>query len=331
MFRRRAFTLIELLVVIAIIAILAAILFPVFAQAKEAAKKTSTLSNYKQMGTAFIMYTTDNDDLFPLAFSTRASGVPRWNYSHPVPHDWAVETRGDTNFGDPIVRVETAVHWGSSVAPYVKNIDLWQETGMPVVDRAGSNYAGAQRTPAKVGMFYNGMLHAWSATAVNRPSFVPILSYASIFKKNWNGWAISSPQLYCPGTGPCRFNPSGIPQPGVAGNYGYVWWFVGPASTFTTWTYGRGGHFVYTDTSARWVPINAPNWTAWAPNVNVNPWSAFDPLGPNYVPGSPYWMTDCVAPGAGPATTASFYYPGYYRPDKDQWADSECDFGQILG
>ena len=60
----RAFTLIELLVVIAIIAILAAILFPVFAQAKEAAKKTSSLSNVKQIGTGLLLYTNDADDVF---------------------------------------------------------------------------------------------------------------------------------------------------------------------------------------------------------------------------------------------------------------------------
>ncbi len=59
---RKAFTLIELLVVIAIIAILAAILFPVFAQAKEAAKKTACLSNMKQIGLSVQMYLTDNDD-----------------------------------------------------------------------------------------------------------------------------------------------------------------------------------------------------------------------------------------------------------------------------
>jgi len=62
---KKAFTLIELLVVIAIIAILAAILFPVFAQAKLAAKKASSISNQKQLGLALIMYANDYDDMYP--------------------------------------------------------------------------------------------------------------------------------------------------------------------------------------------------------------------------------------------------------------------------
>jgi prepilin-type N-terminal cleavage/methylation domain-containing protein len=64
--RRNGFTLIELLVVIAIIAILAAILFPVFAQAREKARQTSCLSNLKQQGTATYMYVQDYDETFPL-------------------------------------------------------------------------------------------------------------------------------------------------------------------------------------------------------------------------------------------------------------------------
>lgn len=66
--KSKAFTLIELLVVIAIIAILAAILFPVFAQAKAAAKKTACLSNTKQLGLAAMMYMGDSDDVYPIGY-----------------------------------------------------------------------------------------------------------------------------------------------------------------------------------------------------------------------------------------------------------------------
>ena len=64
----KGFTLIELLVVIAIIAILAAILFPVFAQAREKARQASCLSNCKQLGTSFQLYIDDYDETFPYAF-----------------------------------------------------------------------------------------------------------------------------------------------------------------------------------------------------------------------------------------------------------------------
>jgi prepilin-type N-terminal cleavage/methylation domain-containing protein/prepilin-type processing-associated H-X9-DG protein len=72
--KRHGFTLIELLVVIAIIAILAAILFPVFAQAREKARGISCLSNAKQIGLAAQMYVQDYDEKFPLAFTADASG-----------------------------------------------------------------------------------------------------------------------------------------------------------------------------------------------------------------------------------------------------------------
>jgi prepilin-type N-terminal cleavage/methylation domain-containing protein/prepilin-type processing-associated H-X9-DG protein len=74
----RGFTLIELLVVIAIIALLAAILFPVFARARENARRTSCLSNLKQLGLSIMQYTQDNDDAFPLpavSLPTRGTGV----------------------------------------------------------------------------------------------------------------------------------------------------------------------------------------------------------------------------------------------------------------
>lgn len=78
--RRRGFTLIELLVVIAIIAILAAILFPVFAQAREKARQTTCTSNLKQVGMGVLMYAQDHDECYPLgAYNTDATiAVVMW-------------------------------------------------------------------------------------------------------------------------------------------------------------------------------------------------------------------------------------------------------------
>src|SRR4051794_29698317 len=77
--KKRGFTLIELLVVIAIIAILAAILFPVFAQAREAARKAACTSNLKQLGNAFMLYVQDYDETYPPIDYNDGSGT-RWTW-----------------------------------------------------------------------------------------------------------------------------------------------------------------------------------------------------------------------------------------------------------
>ena len=76
--KRRAFTLIELLVVIAIIAILAAILFPVFAQAREKARQTACLSNMKQAGLSVTMYREDFDAHYPRGYGNGGTDVVGW-------------------------------------------------------------------------------------------------------------------------------------------------------------------------------------------------------------------------------------------------------------
>jgi prepilin-type N-terminal cleavage/methylation domain-containing protein/prepilin-type processing-associated H-X9-DG protein len=94
--QRRAFTLIELLVVIAIIAILAAILFPVFARAREKARQTSCLSNLKQIGLALMMYAQDSDETYPRVAAVRFDQAGNWD-------------------------TEVFAPWRPPIEPYVKN------------------------------------------------------------------------------------------------------------------------------------------------------------------------------------------------------------------
>jgi len=86
----RGFTLIELLVVIAIIAILAAILFPVFARAREQARKAACMSNLKQIGLAIIQYTQDFDEKYPIA--NMGSGLQWYNVLQPYVKSYQVFT-----------------------------------------------------------------------------------------------------------------------------------------------------------------------------------------------------------------------------------------------
>src|SRR5689334_3517219 len=87
--QRRAFTLIELLVVIAIIAILAAILFPVFAQAREQARKTTCLSSQKQNGLAGMMYAQDYDETYVMV-TDWVQRYPKFSDGSPAPVNWTV-------------------------------------------------------------------------------------------------------------------------------------------------------------------------------------------------------------------------------------------------
>jgi len=118
----RAFTLIELLVVIAIIAILAAILFPVFAQARESARKTSCLSNTRQLGTGIMMYVQDYDEMYP-------------SNSWDTP---PINTR-DTDAKDP--NYLSALQWVWRVQPYIKNRQIFACPSDPNAKNGWTGYS----------------------------------------------------------------------------------------------------------------------------------------------------------------------------------------------
>jgi prepilin-type N-terminal cleavage/methylation domain-containing protein len=284
---RKAFTLIELLVVIAIIAILAAILFPVFAQAKEAAKKTADLSNTKQTATSYAIYTTDSDDIYPLAYRFTPGVGWRWNYNVSTPLGWMGPSFAQGQAGR---MSEDASHWSNTIQPYAKNFGVYaapglQEvtvyTGYPI-----SGNPGQTAPPADSNMTMNGLLHAWSATAVAAPSQLPLV-WQGRGKGNAIGASLSNGAIRCPqnGTTICQY----VPEPTNGGSCTEI----GAAFVIynSMWMYSQGGNFSFCDTSAKFRKLGA-NLSPGNTNYRVDPYTGYNSTGyPSY-----YWGDNCGNP-----------------------------------
>jgi prepilin-type N-terminal cleavage/methylation domain-containing protein len=135
---RKGFTLIELLVVIAIIALLAAILFPVFAGAREKARQTACLNNNKQLGLAFVMYLGDYDETYPLGFGYAGGWL--WDRYHATPHDW----RASVPLNSPLHQAYQA-HWSNAVQPYMKSDGIYACPSASLTRLNTGDYANARR------------------------------------------------------------------------------------------------------------------------------------------------------------------------------------------
>jgi len=315
---RKAFTLIELLVVIAIIAILAAILFPVFAQAKEAAKKSASLSNVKQTALGVILYSADFDDNYPSAYSVSqadSSGSDGWagtkisgqalTFTGVVPagYFWVttVPAGADAAAGIP----DDGQEWANSCQPYMKNYGVTTNPGAPQLDVYGGTVAYVKKAET-TSYCMNGLLSIYSATAVVQPSRAPLV-WPGEQKNNYTGGNWSNPMMKCDNTTvnpapPCRFGGSAAPQSNstIAGGStadGNI--RNGTANNYSWWLYSQGFNYAATDSSAHFTRVaNGGSYT-----------QPFFTVQTDGQTGSPIRCTSAAT------TTGGLHYSAWFRPD----------------
>jgi len=253
---RKAFTLIELLVVIAIIAILAAILFPVFAQAREKARQTSCVSNQKQLATAANMYMQDYDETLMLT----VPGNVRASFTTPA----------DRNATSALGLARRLSYWSNSIQPYVKN---WDMNVCPSAPDDSTDFGVTRAQARGVGLTYtmNGYLNAWALAGSPAPADVIVFSsgmgkmtmpgFGNVFPiptGSPNGAPAGCGFTYGPADPAWRFSRTGTDQCAFSFNFRHTWW-----------VHGRGENFTYLDGHAKYVP--SPS--------NRSPWAAVDANG----------------------------------------------------
>lgn len=227
----KAFTLIELLVVIAIIAILAAILFPVFAQAKAAAKKTADLSNVKQLDLAGIMYGGDSDDVFVANGEGMLPANPGdWTTMEPYTgqsdfngNPYGAGAGGDPPNQAPLGFMDPAAvqNWGRETFSYVKSMDMF-------VSPTAANDANPKFAPSTVSgsgrtsYVFNGCASRHSQTSIAKPAEIVIFQSRATTVKE----AIVSPRRAYFNDGARHANDADLSWVGFnfakGGNYGYA-------------------------------------------------------------------------------------------------------------
>ena len=273
--KNSAFTLIELLVVIAIIAILAAILFPVFAQAKVAAKKTADLSNLKNFALASNIYLADNDDTF-MQQAGKKCGADQtnagWNFNSRilVPAKWSASA--NANFaaggGGACNRVNGALDAApNAIQPYIKSYDMYTMPGAPKASGAISPVTG--ESPAFVSYIFNGLMSSWSSTATEDSAGTPVW-WPAFGQVARIGDTYSNPFLVCStGNAACVFNGGGATYGDASTCAGFANGSSNPNGTtsgfgnihYTSWAFGKTQNWAFADGHAKSRPSGTGDQT----------------------------------------------------------------------
>jgi prepilin-type N-terminal cleavage/methylation domain-containing protein len=267
---RPAFTLIELLVVIAIIAILAAILFPVFAKAREKARQTSCLSNEKQIGLALIQYTQDYDEKFPCGYVT---GTPQ-----PNPSTGGFGANG------------AGMGWAGEVSPYVKSTGVFKCPDDPTSAVQGTTPQAYPVSYALSEFAANESQAYFSSPAVsvlcgevtNVVAFIGLTDEGtqtypgSVTELSpvMDGWPGGAPndlanQAKCSGVGVCSLNYSAsatMGKPADANGYGTAYGntvdYHDPTTNSSTW--------LFCDGHAKFLHLGTVVCNGWQPTLTTN-------------------------------------------------------------
>jgi len=320
--KRRGITVIEVLIATGVVLLVAAILFPVFANAKSGVKKSQAIDNFRKLGSATNMYLADSNDLYPLAISydTKADG---WRFSGMI----AVPA-GSSKVGSPArnsaVRIaEESVAFPNSIFKYSKSTDILEGTGLQTLPTSISESPVPEVPQAKVNALMNGLLQSYPMSSVASPERLTLI-WEGAFNWNLKGTALANPVLLCTGKGICKFQPNDYP-PAMSdknGGFGYTWWGWTDSSD-SAYSYGKGMIFIHVDGSAKFVQGNVPRDPGRAFTLDY-PFTRF--AATPAVEGNPYFMMDC-GPNGKSFNEANVLWPGFFRPDSDfSYTPDQCDY-----
>jgi prepilin-type N-terminal cleavage/methylation domain-containing protein/prepilin-type processing-associated H-X9-DG protein len=257
--RLRAFTLIELLVVIAIIAILASILFPVFARARENARRASCMSNLKQLGLGVMMYVQDNDEGYPI--SEQVDGTSGDSLGIPVSQ---IPNRDD--FGG-----STNMWWQQAIYPYTKStrIAFCPSGPSDSVPAYGYNYG----VNLLIMPTHSTTAKPLTESAINSPASIYLAMDAGGYYLTYS--YVKSPVYaywYLPGTGPgSAVNLTAVNQSSFSS---------AALNDFENGRHFGGVNMMFADGHVKWLKSQTVHHEATL-YTSSHADSAWDPLSPN--------------------------------------------------